>query len=187
MDWNRVGKHELVGLSTIAMKDLRWMFQAQAGQQRQLAVPVMKAGAVVEGHDHQGCQLNLVVKVMPSAVPAPQQASYPFLLSRRRVIEFNCSPLTQQVPDSNQAIANDADDVIKHSLRASGGAYELTEPIPESITAMHIQVTVMSAGGSHLFMSFSTVPSALFVNRANRCRTFAQDRHAWFHRLLREI
>ncbi len=76
MDWNRVGKHELVGLSTIAMKDLRWMFQAQAGQQRQLAVPVMKAGAVVEGHDHQGCQLNLVVKVLQSssAVSSGQSA-----------------------------------------------------------------------------------------------------------------
>ena len=77
MDWNRVGKHELVGLGTIAMADLRWLFQAEAGQERQLAVPVVKGGVVVEGNDRKECQLNLVVKVMSSAVPSPQQACYP--------------------------------------------------------------------------------------------------------------
>jgi hypothetical protein len=72
MDWNRVGKHELVGLGTIAMADLRWLFQAGAGQQRQIAVPVMKAGAAVEGHDRQECHLNFVVNLMSSTVLEPQ-------------------------------------------------------------------------------------------------------------------
>ena len=72
MDWNRVGKHELVGLGTIAMADLRWLFQAGAGQQRQIAVPVMKAGAAVEGNDHKECHLNFVVNLMSSTVLEPQ-------------------------------------------------------------------------------------------------------------------
>jgi hypothetical protein len=67
MDWNLIGKHELVGMGTIAMADLRWLFQAEAGQERLLAVPVMKAGVIVEGHDRKQCQLNLTVKVVQNS------------------------------------------------------------------------------------------------------------------------
>ena len=92
MDWNRVGKHELVGMGTIAIADLRWLFRAEEGQQRQIAVPVMKAGVVVEGNDRKQCQLNLVVNIMSSAVAASQQAAITTAVteSNTRYLQFNC-------------------------------------------------------------------------------------------------
>ena len=80
MDWNRVEKHELVGLGTIATADLRQLFQSEVGQERQLAVPVMNGGVAVEGNDRKKCQLNLMIKRMPSATPATQQARHPVAL-----------------------------------------------------------------------------------------------------------
>ena len=68
MDWNRVEKHELVGFAMISSEELRSLLEEDTGYECQLAPPVIKAGAVVEGHDHHKCRLKLAVKVL-KAVP----------------------------------------------------------------------------------------------------------------------
>jgi hypothetical protein len=82
MDWNRVEKHELVGFAMISSADLRSLLEEDIGHECQLAVPVIKAGTVVEGHDHHKCHLNLLVKVLKAAprtvaVPKKKRVSKP--------------------------------------------------------------------------------------------------------------
>ena len=61
MDWNRMEKHEQVGFAMISSGDLSSLLEEDTGHERQLSVPVIKEGSVVEGHDRHKCQLNLNV------------------------------------------------------------------------------------------------------------------------------
>jgi Ca2+-dependent lipid-binding protein len=76
MDWNRVEKHELVGVAMISSAELRSLLDEETGYECQLVLPVIKSGTLVEGHDRHKCQLNLLVKVLkaaPRAAVAPKK------------------------------------------------------------------------------------------------------------------
>ncbi len=98
MDWNRLEKHELVGFAMISSAELRLLLDQDTGYECHLALPVLKAGAVVEGVDHHKCHLKVTVKVL-QALPKPavahpkkrvSKALPPSIIIFARLGEFLC-------------------------------------------------------------------------------------------------
>jgi hypothetical protein len=72
MDWNRLEKHQLIGIATIPEADLIALSRHDAGHESGVSLPVIKDGKPVVGHDAAECVLRLKLKVvegLPRPVP----------------------------------------------------------------------------------------------------------------------
>ncbi len=64
MHWSRLTAHAIVGYAIVPEAERFSLLLEDSGHERQLSVPVIKAGKPVLGHDQQQCHLTIRIKVM---------------------------------------------------------------------------------------------------------------------------
>lgn len=76
IDWNRLEKHEIVGYASVPDQELRLLVEEETGHEREIAVPIVKGGVAVCGHDHKPSLLHLKLKLI-RPMPRPSPATAP--------------------------------------------------------------------------------------------------------------
>jgi hypothetical protein len=64
MAWSRLTAPAIVGYAIVSEAERFSLLLEDAGHERQLTVPVIKAGKPVIGHDQQQCHLTVRIKVI---------------------------------------------------------------------------------------------------------------------------